>query len=524
MRKLYKMLVAIIMFAVSALMISGISSITVHVYAESGLNTGTPVISWYMNQGGVSAESYEIANEDELAGLALLVNDGTRFNGTTITLKNNLDLSVYKNYNENKGWISIGTLSNPFGGIFDGNGKTISNLFMHDEGGTAFAGLFGCITACTIKNLSIVDADIFAYYENDSGNGSTAGIAARALENSTVENCFVSGSIKGKYSVGALIGNCWDEVIIRNCFTMADIEGYEYIGGVAGVLSGVQSFIENCYATGTVKCNYRGIGGIAGEFLGGMVKNCVALQSEIIIGDSWEWLSGRISGHIHPDYAVLKSNYALNTMKDKNGTTAWENKTIDNKDGADVTMAAASVKAFWETAANWDGDVGWDNDVWYIIDGKLPELMLIKTTPASSEIIAAARDLVQKTNYTIPQTSASTSAQAKNATNSILIALFNEQGFIGMTYEILNEEYIAPQKGTAQNPVGVNGSFSFDLEFSIGTVNETLSGITFEIIAKEYGGGNDFPWGVVGGISGGVVLIGGGFAIWWFLIRKKKTV
>ena len=82
--------------------------------------TGTPNYTWY---GDGTASSFSIANADQLAGLANLVNGSdlanssqsaaVDFNGKTITLTANLDLATHygqgvTGFNSGKGWIPIG--------------------------------------------------------------------------------------------------------------------------------------------------------------------------------------------------------------------------------------------------------------------------------------------------------------------------------------------------------------------------------------------------------------------------------
>lgn len=81
---------------------------------------GTADTGWY---DGTKTE-YEISTAGELAGLAVLVNSGTKFEGETVLLLSDLDLGGYE-------WVSTGTGNNSqkcFGGTFDGKNHCIYNV------------------------------------------------------------------------------------------------------------------------------------------------------------------------------------------------------------------------------------------------------------------------------------------------------------------------------------------------------------------------------------------------------------
>ena len=61
--------------------------------------------------------------------------------------------------NPTQGWMPIGTSQSYFKGIFDGNGKTISGLWIARDT-EDYVGLFGYCYEAVIKNLTIKDAVI----------------------------------------------------------------------------------------------------------------------------------------------------------------------------------------------------------------------------------------------------------------------------------------------------------------------------------------------------------------------------
>ena len=186
--------------------------------AEDGIDT-----SWYTDaekDAGTADKPYEISTAEQLAGLAQLVNGGTNFSGKFIKLTadillNELDKDgmprVAEGQPEPHKWTPIGNNQKKFQGTFDGDGHTISGLYINADK-VNFQGLFGFSTG-TVKNL-IVTGNITA--TNAINIGGVVGIN----NNGKVINCGFYGGInktpkKGK--CGGVVGggtaanvkNCW---------------------------------------------------------------------------------------------------------------------------------------------------------------------------------------------------------------------------------------------------------------------------------------------------------------------------
>lgn len=135
---------------------------------------------------------YKIETEWQLAWLAQEVNNGNNFSGKTISLTNDIDLSAV--CGEGKGnWTPIGTSSKKFSGTFDGQGHTISGLYINEVGtvtSAAYKGLFGYNTG-KIQNL-VVTGKVHV----KSKSNSLSKIAGVAGDNSgTVQNCGFYGAV-----------------------------------------------------------------------------------------------------------------------------------------------------------------------------------------------------------------------------------------------------------------------------------------------------------------------------------------
>ena len=220
--------------------------------AEEAADTwnGTADTSWY-DPNDIKA-GYEILTAEELAGLALLVNDGTDFASTVFTLKTDIDLSGQE-------WISIGNGNNAagyFAGVFDGEYHVISNM----KTGKINHGLFGIVSGGTVQNLGVEDADI-TFTDGDSSL--RAGVLMDWAHNATIKNCYTTGKIVtnalGSKNIGGIAGQGMYGTKIIGCYSSAVIESKafdssEAVGGIVGSweTKGEQPMIADCYFDGEI--------------------------------------------------------------------------------------------------------------------------------------------------------------------------------------------------------------------------------------------------------------------------------
>lgn len=146
---------------------------------------------------GKTLKNVEVSTIDDLKVLSELAKTaGTgEDNKMTIKLLNDIDFNG-KQCN----------LNLPMWTVFDGNGKTISNVTFAGR----FAGLFGYAGGCTIKNLTL---------KNVTSTGAQAGAFAGQSEGTSLENCNLIGTVTIN----------WKEY---------DGETYNGVGAVYGVVTG----------------------------------------------------------------------------------------------------------------------------------------------------------------------------------------------------------------------------------------------------------------------------------------------
>ena len=162
-------------------------------------------------------------------------------------------------------WTPIGNFDNNYQGTFDGNGKTISNLYINAT--SEFAGFFGYLAGGNIKNITFDNAKV-----NSTGiyyTGILAGYAGSCIfENiKTLGNCSVEGKQITGGIAGIAVGN------ISNCENHAEVKGMGSLGGILGMYYGSDNSITSCANYGAVTGTYRQVGGMVGYFDSGTIQN-----------------------------------------------------------------------------------------------------------------------------------------------------------------------------------------------------------------------------------------------------------
>ena len=225
---------------------------------------------------GSVGNPYKISTAAELAWFRDYVNgtivtegeaEGTTHPLASAKLTDNIDLSEFchaaggtKN-TEELSWTPIGNSGNKYQGTFDGNGKTISNLYINAT--SNYTGFFGYADASCIKNITFDNAKV----KSTTNTGILAGHAGSCIiENiKTLPNCSVDGTNYVGGIAGVANGN------ISNCENRATVKGIRSLGGVVAAYSG--NSIISCANYGTVTCANGVVGGMVGTFSSGTIQN-----------------------------------------------------------------------------------------------------------------------------------------------------------------------------------------------------------------------------------------------------------
>jgi hypothetical protein len=191
-------------------------------------------------------------------------------------LMDDLDMSGFDGKEGRPSFNIIGTIDNPFTGVFDGNGHKISYLSIE---GTDYVGLFGHLggrLTGIVRHLGILEVNI-------TGLDSNVGGLAGSNRGGRISYCYSTGSISGEKRVGGLVGyngsfqfgagvrRGW----ITSSYSTGTVTGNKQVGGLVGENSGS---VSNAYSTGTVSGDSY-IGGLMGSNKGSIATSFWDIQT-----------------------------------------------------------------------------------------------------------------------------------------------------------------------------------------------------------------------------------------------------
>ena len=168
---------------------------------------------------------------------------------------------------EEKSWEPIGnTSNNSYEGTFDGNYKTITNLYINAN--QKYMGLFGYTRESTIKNLTFE-------YANVTNTGVFTGILVGYANTSTLQNIKISNTCQmkgGEDNTGGIAGKLDGNAY--NCVNYATVQGIEDVGGLFGFFASTGNSITACANYGKVTASSQIAGGLVGYFYSGTIQDC----------------------------------------------------------------------------------------------------------------------------------------------------------------------------------------------------------------------------------------------------------
>ncbi len=269
-----------------------------------------------------STTTFDIDTKYKLASVAGLVNSGYDFEGKTLNLTTDIDLSDYY-------WVPIGRTSNcPFKGTFNFNGKTVSRIYNNpnnpsitndDPTNTDIGGLFGyigeggCVTGLKLEHSHLC------------GKNNVGGIAA--YNNGTITDCIVESTV----NVSATATNT-------------------SLGGIAAANGGT---ISGCVSSAVFSnTNSPNIGGLIGQKGNGVIKDCLYL------GTLGSLSGGKVIGNTEDAYATnnnmcpirvnnVSQNNVIEANTISNGSTAVTINYLDQTTEYPQTGIKAFVKGLW---------------------------------------------------------------------------------------------------------------------------------------------------------------------------------
>ena len=262
--------------------------------------SGKPDTSWY-NVDDVKSE-YVLTTADQLMGIQELRSSSAgAINFKGITIKLGCDMVINEGTPEEIALRGTGTYAwrrtnsaHLFEGTFDGQGHTISGLYMKlttNGSGAMFGGVGGnaVITNFTLENtyfggptkdttnlgiiaakvsgegadVTISDVTVNGIMVEDTKKLDYVGGLIARVDNSangklTVTNCKFNGTInfsQGNYIGGILgyVNNANVEIVLKDCAVKADITAADFCGGIVGYAGSTKSIsTEGCTYEGTL--------------------------------------------------------------------------------------------------------------------------------------------------------------------------------------------------------------------------------------------------------------------------------
>ncbi len=290
---------------------------------------------------GIVSALTEISSWEDLAGMN---NDLSE----DYILMNDLNSSDtgYNTYasptaNGGAGWLPIGNLTNNFTGTFDGDGHTISDLYIN-RSTIDYIGLFGYSdSGSEISNVGLINGNI-------TGSQWVGGLVGTTY--STTINSFYDGNVTctGSNFCGGLFGSNFG--LVNNSYSLGSVVGLYRAGGLTGTNNG-NGIISNSYSQSSVYATMSYIGGFSGQISGGELRNVYSTGS-VSGGSSMGGLVGYHTGGSSTNCFWDTQTSGLGTSTDGTGKTTAQMK--------DITTFSA-----WDIALTKD----WTDETWFIKDG-----------------------------------------------------------------------------------------------------------------------------------------------------------
>ena len=346
---------------------------------------------------------YQIGTAEELYGFAQLVNNGNTSASAVLTA----DIIVNKGVLKADGtladdtsgftsWTPIGNYSKQYVGKFDGQGHTVSGLYLNTS--TNYVGLFGYLgengeVKGEVKNVGVIDSylqgqsnvgGVCGYNDGTiSGCYNTGKISSTGVEPvdtggvcganyGTISDCYNTGTVSGYSQVGGICGKNHGGNTVTGCYNTGTVSGNSEIGGVCGYNGFNGSCtISGCYNTGTVSGNFC-IGGVCGNNnCGSTITGCYSIgtvsgeNSGGVCGINFNHSSitgcytnsGKVCG-ADPDNAVTDCD-VKSDAEFKNGTVCGllntalknENSDVRFKQGANLPELFVSVGGVYQISS-----------------------------------------------------------------------------------------------------------------------------------------------------------------------------
>ena len=227
--------------------------------------------------------TYTIQNADDLTAFALL-SRLTDYAGCTVKLAANVTFnkgsaSGWAQAEPENEWIPVGSTSRPFAGTFDGQGHTVSGLYMNKKTDDPTGFFAQTATGAVVKNLRIENS---CFAKNGPYCGSLAGVFSGTMER-VYSNAIVEATGKARSRFGGLAGAVTGKTTMSECWFDGAVCAADnsYIGGLIGSLDNRAGAISvsHCLFSGTLAAKDQ-----AGGICGYLVDGSITITDSLSIG------------------------------------------------------------------------------------------------------------------------------------------------------------------------------------------------------------------------------------------------
>ena len=315
-------------------------------------------------------------------------------------------------WNNGAGWAPIGDSFgsfSSFAAIFEGNGRTITNLFIDSSGNDI--GLFGATrSSAVIRNLEMVSVQV-------AGTDNVGGLVGS--NGGAVIGCFATGKVSGDDDVGGLVGANLDDGSVSASYSTVQVTGDDRIGGLAGSNSGE---VTAAYATGRVVGDSE-TGGLIGGNTGDVN---ISYATGLVSGRSTVGgLVGRNSGGGN----ITGSYWDSGTS----GRTSGSYGQAKNSEELQLPTTASDIYQTWNV--DQDGD-SMNDDPWHFGTSSQYPVLSVDTNGVGGATWQEFGQQIQTGPALMPTTALSQVTLTWSAVSS---ANYNLYRTSGTTVEILSE-------------------------------------------------------------------------------------
>lgn len=305
----------------------------------NGIVCSANALSYFNGGDGSLANPFQISNSTQLENIAFFINEPEVI---YYIQTSNIDLG-----GSSTPWTPI-----PFAGQYNGNGYTISNLYVNN---TSAAALFTILSSgSSISNVILSNVNL-------TSTGSIGALVAQ-MSGGTISNCSASGTINSSpntSSVGGIVGEM-DGGTITSCsssinisITPTTLAGFSSIGGLIGQMCADSSItLSSSSTTGNISSSSGRIGGATAEInignLIGVISDCNS--ASVTITNSYATGNQTHAMHVQGNGAgiLIGGLIGYSASKDANFSGLFTVGTLSIVSTNTATIWMGGLMGYWD--------------------------------------------------------------------------------------------------------------------------------------------------------------------------------